>query len=87
MSNYGEIYMNLFYYSLAAMHNSTLSHFVDNVVFESHTVFPPGEVCVRNGGPCYGGADNNDCVTGSDDCRCDIKDQVSCYVNEGTINQ
>ena len=61
--------------------------FIDSIVFESYDVFPSGGACVKNDGPCYGVDDNNDCFTGSGDCSCDIKDQVSCYVNEGTIDQ
>jgi len=60
--------------------------FADSIVFESYDVFPSGGACVKNNGPCSG-VDDNDCFTGSGDCSCDIRDQVSCYVNEGTIDQ
>ncbi|XP_065902181.1 mucolipin-3-like [Dysidea avara] len=59
----------------------------EDIDFEVLKVFPPGEACIRNSGACCGGDDSNDCFTGSGDCDCDITDQISGYINEGTINQ
>jgi len=63
-----------------------ISHYIDDIDFELFTIFPP-ETCKRNSAACFDGNEKDDCFIGSGDFSCDIKDQVSNYINEGTINQ